>query len=665
MRRTIAEPTAPAKRGEVVRSLNPCYHLPAMSPMRLNEFARVTAAAPARNGARWSAFPFFALVRLLCVAAFAAQLTTAFAQPAQLPLIRPGARPIPATNEPVRVEISIPPAQTYVIGDATPLVWRFTNTSTQALAFMWEGCCRNNGKVEMKRHGPPPPVTGSKQSRKLTELTVEATPAGPSLAHQFARAVRLAPGGTQEFSTLLADWVRAEFSGDYQLRAQYLGVAPEQRPQMPRGATLWNGRTTTSALEISLLSVADYLAERPAREKARELRLELNGPAKLVPFSAATLKLRVTNLGTKEQSLDWPACLDLWLVAAEGARAVPFSEPQLGAAESLRIPAGSRVEREIPFSHELLMGELVGHYQAFVDLRETAHALRVPSNPIPVAWQFDREVVTALLRDAADKPLTGARNAPLKLLRLYLGDLAASLRAVELAALSPAAAKLGGDLRMAAALKKLSPKPGRVDLSLSVPTDGKFWFNESVVVSAFAGENSEPAAQLRTVLALRHHLGWDVGVGVKPEPGTALRHVAAALAITAPMQAELAAAPSTPVFNADSTAFSTLSFQRAVIPANFVVRVTKSGGAVQLAVARRLPDPQRPGVEVMFSETEVGGANFTPLANPGALEQLLADGQLTALRVLVLGAADLRWSELVGQLAPLLNRGLAFDLVVR
>ena len=658
--RTIAEPRARAKRGEagIAPRSGLCYYWRAMrDPV--------------------SKFTFGLGVILWC-----AGMTAGFAQPAQPPLIRPGARPAPATNEPVRVEISIPPAQTYVIGDATPLVWRFTNTSTQTLAFMWEGCCRNNGKVEMKRHGPPPPVTGiipshtgfgsgiynpkcdhCKQTRKLTELTVEATPAGPSLAHQFARAVRLAPGGRQEFSTLLADWVRAEFSGDYQLRAHYLGVAPAQRPQMPRGATLWNGRTVSSALEISLLSVADYLAERPAREAARQLRLQLSGPTQLVPFSAAPLKLRVANLGAKEQSLDWPACLDLWLVDTNGARAVPFTEPQLGALETLRIPAGGSVEREIPFSHELLVGEPVGLYQTFVDLREAAGALRVPSNPIPVAWQFDRAVVTALLREAADKPLTGARNAPLKLLRLYLGDLAAALHAVDRTALSPAAAKLGGDLRTAAALKKLSPKPGRVDLSLSVPADGKFWFNESVVVSAFAGQNLDPAAQLRTVLALRHHLGWDVGVGLKPEPATPLRHVAAALAALAPLQAELAAAPATPVFNADSTAFSTVSFQRAVIPANFVVRVTKTGSAAQLAFARRLPDPQRPGVEPMFTPEEIASATFAPLANAAALEQSLADG--AAPRVLVLASPELRWNDLAGSLLPLLNRGLAFDLVVQ
>jgi len=604
------------------------------------------------------------------------------AQPANPPLLRPAARP--ATNEPIRVEISIPPAQTHVIGDPTPLVWRFTNTSTQALAFMWEGCCRNNGKVEMRRQGPPPPVTGivpphigpgsgiyspkcdhCRQTRKLGELTVESTVAGPAQAHQFARAVRLAPGATQEFSTRLADWVKAEFTGDYRLHAQYLGVQPKQRPQMPRGVALWNGRTASTELELSLLSVADYLAERAARAGARQLRLELAGPARLIPFQPAPLKLRLTNPSRAEQRLDWPACLDLWLVATNGARVVPFTEPDLGPAETLRIPAGGSVEREVLFSHELFVGEPFGAYQVFVDLRETSGSLRVPSNLIPVTWQLDRELVTRLVREAADKPLTGARNEPLKLLRLYLGELTAPLRAVDPAALSPAAAKLTADLRTAAALKPLSPKPGRVDLSLRVWPDGKFEFNDAALVAAFAGRPLPPAAQFGEVIAVRRHLGWDVAASLKPEPATPLRHVATALAALVPLHANLDNAPSTTLFNADSTAFSGVTFPAGVIPANLVVRVTKAGRAVKLAVARRLPDPQRPGIEAMFSAAEIAKVALTDLPNRAALESFLADGQLAAPRPLVLAAPSLTWAELSAALAPLLNRSLAFDLVVQ
>ncbi len=616
-----------------------------------------------------STFWFFNLAML-------AGLSTGSAQPV--------VRPAPAaTSQPIRVEIQIPPAQSRVIGDPTPLVWRFTNTATQTLAFMWEGCCRNNGKVEMRRQGPPPPATGvvpshngfgpgiynpkcdhCKQTRKLGALTVESTPAGPSLAHQFARAVRLAPGATQEFSTLLTDWVKTEFTGDYKVRAQYLGVHPKQRPQMPRGAALWNGRTASTELDISLLSVADYLAERPARAAARQLSLALSGPARLVPFAPAQFKLKLSNTGRAALTLDWPACLDLWIVATNGTRVIPASEPQFGAAESLIIPPGSTFERELPLSHELVVGEPLGRYQIFVDLRETSGALRVPSNPLPLAWLLEAPAVTSLLRDAADRPLTGARNAPLKLLRVYLGDLGPALRAVDASVLSAPAAKLAADLRLAASLKPLAPRPGRVDLSLSVAPDGNISFHEAVVIAAFAGRNLPPAEQLRTVLSLRHHLGWDVGVGLQPAPNTSLRHMAAALAVIAPLRNELTSAPAAVVFNADSTAFSSVTFPGQTIPANLVLRVSRVGAAAQVTLARRLPDPQRPGVEPMFSEAEIGKLSFTAVASPAAFEAALADGQLASPRVLVLASGSLTWAQLTAPLAPILNRSLAFDLVV-
>ena len=606
----------------------------------------------------------------------------AAAQPAVPPLIRPGAAPA-STNEPIRVTIAIPPAQTHVIGDPTPLIWRFTNTSTQMLAFMWEGCCRNNGKVEMKRQGPPPPAKVAlahlgpgpgiyspkcdhcKQTRKLDELTVESTVAGPSLAHQFARAVRLAPGATQEFGTLLADWVKAEFTGDYKVRAHYLGVHPKQRPQMPRGVALWNGRTLTPELDLSLLSVADYLAERPARTAARQLSLQLAGPARLAPFEPQPLKLKLTNTSRSEQRLDWPACLDLWIVTTNGMRVLPLSEPSLGTPETLVIPSGGTVERAVPFSHDLMVGEPFGQYSVFMDLRESGSDLRVPSSSIPLTWQLDGAAVTELLRAAADKPLTGARNAPLKLLRIYLGEIAAPLHSVDTAALSPAAARLAADLRTAAALKPLSPKPGRVDLSLRIDPDGQFHFSEVAVAAVFKHRALPVAEQLREVLSLRHHLGWDVGVGLKPEPATPLRHVAAALGAITSVRNDLAAAPATPVFNADSTAFANVSFPEAVIPANLVLRVTKAGNTPQLAVARRLADPQRPGIEAMFSAAEIPRLAFSALPHAAALEALLADGQLASPRPLVLAAANLTWAELTAQLGPLLNRSLPLDLVVQ
>src|SRR5688572_8948786 len=53
-----------------------------------------------------------------------------------------------AAEHAVQASLHIPPAETYVIGDTIPLFWRFENKSNVPLAFMWEGCCRLNGRLD-------------------------------------------------------------------------------------------------------------------------------------------------------------------------------------------------------------------------------------------------------------------------------------------------------------------------------------------------------------------------------------------------------------------------------------------------------------------------------------------------------------------------------------
>ena len=60
---------------------------------------------------------------------------------------------------------------------------------------------------------------------------------------------------------------------------------------------------------------------------------------------------------------------------------MPATTLSLGTPETLRLPAGGSIERELPFSHELLVGEPLGNYQAFVDLREATNAAILKSNP--------------------------------------------------------------------------------------------------------------------------------------------------------------------------------------------------------------------------------------------------------------------------------------------
>ena len=81
----------------------------------------------------------------------------------------------------VELRLAIPEAPFHVIGDPVPLRWEFVNRGDQRLAFMWEGCCRLNGRV----------------TASLGQLTLHSDPATSAAqltAHLFARAARLLPG---------------------------------------------------------------------------------------------------------------------------------------------------------------------------------------------------------------------------------------------------------------------------------------------------------------------------------------------------------------------------------------------------------------------------------------------------------------------------------------
>src|SRR5690606_1313859 len=124
--------------------------------------------------------------------------------------------------------------------------WKFTNRSGTPLGFMWEGCCRLNGKLEVTTR----------------EGSIATTPQGTALAHMFARADRLDPGVPKEYETLVSDWVELPGTGTYALRGTYRGVLPTQVPQVPRGLGLWRDAATSEPVQLAVLSVGDYLAQR-------------------------------------------------------------------------------------------------------------------------------------------------------------------------------------------------------------------------------------------------------------------------------------------------------------------------------------------------------------------------------------------------------------------
>jgi hypothetical protein len=55
---------------------------------------------------------------------------------------------------------------------------------------------------------------------------------------------------------------------------------------------------------------------------------------------------------------------------------------------------------------------------------------------------------------------------------------------------------------------------------------------------------------------------------------------------------------------------------------------------------------------------------LAPIESGTALEALIGDGLLSAPRIVVLASARLSWREFLGRLRPLLDRGIAADVIV-
>ncbi len=322
---------------------------------------------------------------------------------------------IPAHSaEPVQASLIIPEAATHVIGDPIPLLWRFHNVSTQALAFMWEGCCRLNGRLTVTALDKP----------------ITMVPPGQALAHMFAKAERLEPATARNFDTLLSDWTQLSASGTYQLSGRYTGVLPEQQPQIPRGLALWRDAAVTPPIHVTLTSVQDYLAARSDHAARRGLELTLAGPSVLPPRDPIFFRRTIRNPGTNTQSFPWPEAASWWILDHENRRVRGAATALEGAYEEISLAPGSTFTRELPIRTDVLEGEPFGHYRVFVDLRPESPLLpRVPSNPLPLRWQLEPDHVIDLLRKAAAGPAAGLRNAPLKLLRLYLTPLRPTRRA--------------------------------------------------------------------------------------------------------------------------------------------------------------------------------------------------------------------------------------------
>lgn len=548
--------------------------------------------------------------------------------------------------EPVVASLVIPPAETHVIGDPIPLLWRFANQGNQPLAFMWEGCCRQNGRLEVSRAGESIPLI----------------PPTQALAHMFAKAERLLPAQPRDFETRLSDWVHLEQTGEYELAGHYTGVLPQQQPQVPRGTELWREAVATSPVKIAVVSVADYWQQRAQRAQQRGLSLHVSGADKLPPLQPITWSVEFYNTDTAPQKILWPQDVRLWVVSSSAKRLENVPAVLDVPSEELIIAPGEKLTRTFPLTAGHMENEPLGDYQVFLDLAASGDKPRVPSTTAPLQWKLTAADVTQLVQAAATGNRAALRNAPLKLLRVYLADAQPALKTISDQSLPAPAANLVKELRLASCLKPLAPLPGQVKLLATVEPSGR-WSFQAPELSACADSATDPLAQLKQALSVRRHLGWEISVELQPQPATTLITLSTVAHSLNPLRAELASGAFATPASVSTNTLSRITFPAEVAPGNLIFRVTPSSSGMKLSYARRLPDPQQPQRPNLIPANEVLTQSYQPLETTDALATLLADQQLPNPQILVIVDGYLKWIDLVKILQPVWERGWSVEIM--
>ena len=432
-------------------------------------------------------------------------------------------------SSPVQLRLNTPEAPFHVIGDPAPLNWEFINPGNQRLAFMWEGCCRLNGRV----------------SATLGEVTLQSEPfSDPAqlMAHRFARAARLYPGKSVKFETGISDWLEIRKSGTYQLSARYTGLLDNQRPNVTPGWQLWRQSAVSAPVETTLLTAPDYVARRTDLAKETGLALALTKNRSWDPIEGTQLTLTLRNLSEKQISIAWPSALGLWILDANGRR-VPLSLTQIKSApEKLHIESNSQAQKIVSLDGRALESKPFGAYQVFIDYK--TGDLRTPSNTIGIDWQLDQAQLTGLLHAASGGAKTGLRNKPLKLLRLHIAALGPALGQVNPGPFDEKGQRLLQELKLAAKLKPFGPKPGLLTVRLSIEQDGSLRFANQALGQALPSRGGI-VEKLGSLTAIRRHLGWAVAVELQPKNGVTEKQASEALQSLRALQPHLA---KTPVF---------------------------------------------------------------------------------------------------------------------
>lgn len=532
----------------------------------------------------------------------------------------------------VDAELVIPFAATYVIGDPIPLVWRFKNISDKPLGFMWEGCCRLNGRLEVTQLG-----------QILTPI-----PPGEAMAHMFAKAERLEPGHSRDFETHLSDWASLSDSGTYELQGQYVGVLPQQQPQVARGLSLWRDTAVTAPIQLTVLKTTDYLRQRAERGQARGLTIELRGPSVLPPQTPVSLRAMVINTSQVTQRAVWPSHFQLWVMTHSGQRLREVAGLIKAPYTEIALPPGSRWTNDIPFAADQLEGQPFGTYEVFLDLAaDGPQTPRVPSNSLSIRWELTQNDVASLINRATAGPAVGARNAPLKLLRTYLTEIKSSLVALNLGSSSPSAAELARQLQLAAHLKPLAPKPGRVDWEIAVNADGHASFIHPLLNERARDLNIAVSNRVAALFSVRRHLGWDVGLVLKPENETTIARLKLAADQLRTFEPELAAPLHLRPFANNSNVV--IHLRHAAVAAAGVIEVTRSANEVRIGVLR-------------VSQGLASFSSFTRMKDEMAVREWLAAMPEKSPHLLVLPSSDLLYGQLLDLLRPLARSGATVDL---
>ena len=404
---------------------------------------------------------------------------------------------------PVQLRLNIPEAPFHVVGDPAPLNWEFINPGKQRLAFMWEGCCRLNGRV----------------SATLGDVTLQSEPfSDPAqlMAHRFAQAARLYPGKSVQFETGISDWLEIRRSGTYQLSARYTGLLDNQRPNVTPGWQLWRQSAVSKPVETTLLTAPDYVAKRAGLVRETGLALTLTKNSDWHPIEGTQLALTFRNQDDKQRSIAWPSALGLWILDANGRR-VPLSLTQVKSApEELNIKPGGAAKKIVSLDGGALESKPFGAYQIFIDYKTGGK--RTPSNTIDIDWRLGQAQLAELLHAASGGAKTGLRNKPLKLLRLHIASLGQALGQVDATRFDAKGQRLLQELKLASRLKPFGPKPGLITVKLSIENDGTLQFTNQALGQALPPQASV-VEKLSAMTAIRRHLGWAVAVELQPKSG--------------------------------------------------------------------------------------------------------------------------------------------------